>query len=85
MNKNNLTTHITGECQVQSSDNLTAVSNDDGVFAYFTKESTATAFVNVIKNTTRRLELLAHDVIDEEVFMNELEHIIKELKDLNNK
>ena len=74
--------HIKGECQVCDSDNLTAVSNNDGVIAYFTSEETANNFLKVVRITSRRIESLIESDINQETYLNELETILNEIAKL---
>ena len=65
--------------------NLNAVSNNNGVYAYFVDEKTASSFAQVVAVTTRRLELLMENIdINEsdETSFNELELIYSEIKRL---
>lgn len=67
---------------------LNAVSNNDGVYAYFCSEETASAYAQVVAVTLRRVEMLMDQIeISEEdgTSYNELELIFSELKKLDQK
>lgn len=78
---------ISDQDLLQIHDNLTAsdlygISNNDGVFAYFTDESVCNKFANLILNTSIRVDLLLESIelsTEDETSYNELEVIQSEL------
>ena len=65
---------------------LTAVSNNDGVYAYFVSDKTAHAYGHVVAVTLKRLEILMDKIeidIHDETSYSELELIFSELKKLD--
>lgn len=66
-----------------SAEGLHGISNNDGVFAYFTDEHICNKFAKLILNTSLRVELLLETIqleSSDETSYNELEIIQSELK-----
>ena len=66
--------------QLHEEGTVTAVSNNDGVFAYFTDEKVAEKFATMIINTHRRVELLMEMIDFNGEVTNDLEKILSELE-----
>ena len=59
---------------------IIGVSNNDGVFAYFTDSEIAEKFATMIINTYRRIEMLTEMVDFNDEVINDLEKVLSELE-----